>query len=324
MTLIICSDRQEILDEPGHILVTGGPGSGKTTIAIKKAVECIEEGLDPGQSILFLSFSRAAVARVMESSRTYDWATKEILKKLTIQTFHSFFWRLIKTYGYLLGCPRSISILLPHDEKAINGGLDENNPDWSGWQSERMRFFTEEGLVVFDLFSPLALDILSRSNIIKDIIAYKYPLIILDEAQDTDEQQWECVRMLADGTQLLCLADLEQQIYDFRPGVSSERVTHILEKLGPLRVDLGTQNNRNQDTEILNFGNDVLLNTPKENGYKGVSQILFSPNANLRDRAIRQSIGRISKKYRMKLEALRKTYAFSHHGGRVSQSFQMH
>ena len=52
MTLIICKERQKILDEVGHILVTGGPGSGKTTIAIKKATERIEYGLLPGQSVL--------------------------------------------------------------------------------------------------------------------------------------------------------------------------------------------------------------------------------------------------------------------------------
>ena len=295
MTLIICKERQKILDEVGHILVTGGPGSGKTTIAIKKATERIEYGLLPGQSVLFLSFSRAAVARIIESAEGYDWAPKDILKRLTIQTFHSFFWRLLKTHGYLLGCPRRINILLPHDEKARNGGIDEGSPDWLNWTTERTRLFSEEGLVVFDLFSPLILDLLGRSEKIKNLVAHKFPLIILDEAQDTDEYQWECVRQLADKTQLLCLADLEQQIYDFRPGVSSERVTHILEKLRPLRVDLGTQNNRSSSTEILKFGNDVLLNTPRSSIYEGVSRIPFSPKASMRDRTIRQSVGRIYK-----------------------------
>lgn len=170
MELVICSERQNILDETGHILVTGGPGSGKTTIAIKKAVERIEDGLLPGQSVLFLSFSRAAVARIIESSENFDWAPKEILKRITIQTFHSFFWRLLKTYGYLLGCPRSVDILLPHDEKARNGGIDEGSPDWPDWVSERMRLFSEQGQIVFDLFSPLSLALLNRSQIIKNLV----------------------------------------------------------------------------------------------------------------------------------------------------------
>jgi len=294
--MMICEERQKILDEAGHILVTGGPGSGKTTIALKKAVTRIEEGLSPGQAVLFLSFSRAAVARIIESTEKHEWATKDFVRNVAIQTFHSFFWRLLKNYGYLLGCPRKIEILLPHDEKARNGGIDEDSAEWPNWMLERVRLFSEEGRVVFDLFSQLVLDILKRSEVIRSIVAYQYPLMILDEAQDTDESQWECVRLLADKTQLLCLADLEQQIYDFRPGVSSERVTHILDKLKPLRVDLGTENNRSENTEILKFGNDVLLNTPRKSGYRGVSRITFPADAPSRDRAIRQSVGLIYKK----------------------------
>ena len=296
MSMMICEERQKILDEAGHILVTGGPGSGKTTIALKKAVTRIEEGLSPGQAVLFLSFSRAAVARIIESTEKHEWATKDFVRNVAIQTFHSFFWRLLKNYGYLLGCPRKIEILLPHDEKARNGGIDEDSAEWPNWMLERVRLFSEEGRVVFDLFSQLVLDILKRSEVIRSIVAYQYPLMILDEAQDTDESQWECVRLLADKTQLLCLADLEQQIYDFRPGVSSERVTHILDKLKPLRVDLGTENNRSENTEILKFGNDVLLNTPRKSGYRGVSRITFPADAPSRDRAIRQSVGLIYKK----------------------------
>lgn len=65
--LEICQLRQSLLDCSGHALVIGGPGSGKTTIALKKAVTRIASGMDDWQSVLFLSFSRAAVARVGEA-----------------------------------------------------------------------------------------------------------------------------------------------------------------------------------------------------------------------------------------------------------------
>ena len=86
----ICAERQKLLDCAGHAVVVGGPGSGKTTIALKKALLRIEAGIMPGQSVLFLSFSRAAVARIVQASRL------QLLKKqrslLNVQTFHSFFW----------------------------------------------------------------------------------------------------------------------------------------------------------------------------------------------------------------------------------------
>jgi len=286
VALVICAQRQSILDKDGAILVTGGPGSGKTTIALAKAKLVIERGLSPGQSVLFLSFSRAAVARVAEASNTQLPAALQ--GKLSIQTFHSFFWRILQAYGYLLGAPRSLRLLMPHDEAAMRHEFENNGGDWN---VERERLFREVGRVVFDLFAPKAHELLSRSARLRELFSSCYPLIVVDEAQDTAEDQWQCVRLLSAGTQIMCLADLDQQIYDFRPGVSSDRVMHIMAALQPLRVDLAGENHRSPDSEIIAFANDVLLNTPRRATYRGVSRLDYRPKANLRDKAIRQAVG---------------------------------
>lgn len=286
MTLVICAQRQSILDEDGAILVTGGPGSGKTTIALAKARLAIERGLSPGQSVLFLSFSRAAVARVIEASKTQLPPALQV--KLSIQTFHSFFWRILQAYGYLLGAPRSLHLLMPHDEAAMRHEFENNGGDWN---VERERLFHETGRVAFDLFAPKAHELLSRSARLRELFSSCYPLIVVDEAQDTAEDQWQCVRLLSAGTQMMCLADLDQQIYDFRPGVSSDRLTHIMAALQPLRVDLAGENHRSPDSEIVAFANDLLLNTPRGAAYRGVSRMNYRANRQYRDRAIRQAIG---------------------------------
>lgn len=293
MTIYICEERQKVLHANGHVLVTGGPGSGKTTIALKKAVCRIEQGLLPGQKILFLSFSRAAVTRIIESAS--KWVPQELLSELKIHTFHSFFWQIIKTNAYLLNMPRKIQILLPHDEKVRNGGLKDDDANWPLWQQERDNLSCTEGLLAFDMFSLKAKEILSQCKLITKMVSNRYPLIIVDEAQDTDSEQWECIQRLAVDSQLICLADLEQQIYDFRPGVSTRRVTDILEKLKPIRIDLLNQNNRSPDTEIVQFGNDILLDAKLKSSYKGVSFLKFSPEADKRNLKIRQAVGYILK-----------------------------
>ena len=65
-----CPLRDSVLACDGHALVVGGPGSGKTTLALRKAILRIKNGVKPGQTILFISFSRAAVTRVIDAAKT--------------------------------------------------------------------------------------------------------------------------------------------------------------------------------------------------------------------------------------------------------------
>ena len=67
MRMELTKKQQEIMDANGHLLVTGGPGSGKTTVSILKAGQIAARDLRPGQKILFLSFARATVSRVIYS-----------------------------------------------------------------------------------------------------------------------------------------------------------------------------------------------------------------------------------------------------------------
>lgn len=87
MTILIDERRRAVIKASGHLLVTGGPGSGKTTLAIHKAKGRIEAGLQPGEAVLFLSFSRAAVARIVEATKLE--ISKEVQQRFTVQTCRS-------------------------------------------------------------------------------------------------------------------------------------------------------------------------------------------------------------------------------------------
>jgi len=270
-----CALRDSVMTCEGHALVVGGPGSGKTTLALRKALKRIRDGMLPGQSALFLSFSRAAVARILDASKLESNQAEQA--RLSIQTFHSFFWEILKAHAYLLGTSLKLSILLPQDEKALSGGLGDDDEGWDEWVVERERLFREEGRIAFDLFAPNATELLSRSAYLLSSIARRHPIIIVDEAQDTGQFAWLCIQMLAKHTQVICLADLEQQIFDYLPGVGPERIIAIREALKPLEVDLGTQNHRSPDSEILAFGNDILTGVARGAPYKGISALPYRP-----------------------------------------------
>jgi len=118
----------------------------------------------------------------------------------------------------------------------------------------------------------------------------------VDEAQDTSDDQWDCVKLLSEKSQIICLADPDQMIYDFLPGVGPKRLDDIRKHLRPHEIDLGTENNRSPGNEIAAFARDILNSKVRGSGYVGVSRIRFKSSASDRDNAIRRSIGIIAKR----------------------------
>lgn len=291
------ADVEAALATREHLLVLGGPGAGKTHLALRKAAQRIVSGLAPGQAVLFLSFSRAAVARLGEAA-TVHLAPSE-RTALSIHTFHSFFWELLRTHAYLLGCPkRQLQLLLPHDEKVANGGLtppangELASPEWSAWIEERERLFREEGRLGFDLFAPKAVELVSGVTVVRSLLAERFPLIIVDEAQDTGPDAWRFVELLSPLVQITCLGDLEQQIFDHLPGIGPERIQQIADTLKPIRLDLGLRNHRSPGTEIAEFGGDILAGRVRGTPYVGVQQHRYAPQGDLQ-KAIRIALARV-------------------------------
>jgi len=293
MALEIDENRRAILDCKRNLLVIGGPGCGKTTIALAKAFSYIrEQSLNRGEQILFLSFSRNARARLLESAENFP-DFKELGAKLYVQTFHAFFLEIIKTHGYLLGCPKKISIIPPHDEAALKGDRKDDDP---AWLVEKQDLFNQEGKITFDRFAAIVLELITRSERIRDSIGSAFPLIIVDEAQDTDTEQWQIVQAFHGISQLLLLGDLDQQIFDYRPDIDPRRLLEIKEQINPLEITLASDNFRNPNTEILDFARDLRDNSPRDRGYKGMTSMKYAVIAKYRDRSICQSVGILNSK----------------------------
>ena len=280
-----------IMESNGHLLVTGGPGSGKTTISIIKAASIAEHQLRPGQNVLFLSFARATVSRVMEAIELEHQILSEFKKRIFIETYHAFFWRILRTHGYLIGLPRRLSILLPQDEAIMLSAIrNEYNAESMLDQIERdkkqrrereeqQRLAFEEGRVCFDLFARLARRILHGSQRVRELVSLMYPFVILDEFQDTIADQWQVVQAIGENSHMLALADPEQRIYDWL-GADPGRLTHFRSKFDPVDIDLGADNHRNGGTDIRLFGDHILTGQFRDDPYSGVERILYESNLN--------------------------------------------
>ncbi|RFB96546.1 AAA family ATPase [Rhizobium leguminosarum bv. trifolii] len=287
----LTSGQRDVLDGLGHQLVTGGPGSGKTTVSILKAAAIARESLHPGQHILFLSFARATVSRVMEAIDEEKEIAQVEKSRIEVDTYHSFFWRILKTHGYLVGLPRILQVLPPPAEavalSGVRGGFAkdsklsdrEKNAKASAEAAERLRLATEEGRVSFDLFAGLVGKLLHGSDKIRRLVSEMYPYIILDEFQDTSGPQWFVVKALGIHSKLMALADPEQRIFEFI-GADPERLKHFKQEFKPEVHDLAADNHRSKGTEIALFGNDVLTGKFSQNSYRGIEFGVFESNQN--------------------------------------------
>lgn len=283
--------QKDVLTPEGHQLVVGGPGSGKTTVSILKAAKIAREKLRPGQHVLFLSFARATVSRVFEAIDEEQSVTKEEKKRIEVDTYHSFFWRILKAHGYLLGFPRRMTILTPPNEaialSAIRSDFkhpsklsDEEKAQKAALElAERMRLATEEGKVCFDLFAERVAILLHDSAKIRQLVSTMYPFIILDEFQDTSADQWCAVEAIGKSSTLIALADPEQRIFDFI-GADPERLNHFKEAFKPSKHDLAGDNHRSKGTDIAIFGNHLLTGKFRDEPYQGIEYEGFASNPN--------------------------------------------
>jgi len=260
--------RRTILETEGHLLVEGGPGSGKTTIALKKAERIAASGaLRQNQRLLFLSFARATIARVMETATGIVSADHRGF--LEINTYHGFCWKLIQAHGYLVAPTKTFKLITPPYWGARSAGLSVAEQ-----AALKDTLFREEGRIGFDVFAEMASSILEQAPPIARIMAGAYPYIIVDEFQDTDPFEWRLIQLLGAGSTIMALADLDQRIYEFR-GASMRRIPEFIEAFHPVRADLGRENHRSPGTDIANFGDDLLTGANVGKAYTHVNVIRY-------------------------------------------------
>jgi len=250
LKLKIEDKHEAILAQEGHLLVVGGPGSGKTTIALVKAQRRCSD-LKPGQEILFLSFSRAAVRQILTACK--DILTAKERKLIQVKTYHSFCLEVLESHGRLL-CGRPVSFLYPGDERLRKSTFHGD------WDAERSRLSMQEGLYCFDLFARSVATLYEQCNALRMLYADKYPFVIVDEFQDTDDDQWRIIQECLRVTDVFCLADPEQRIFEYRKNVDPRRIESLRELVKPAEFDFGGDNHRSPTAGILQFANAILYN----------------------------------------------------------------
>ena len=204
--------RQAALESKSKIrLITGDPGVGKTFFGCKIAeweLSGKKNKLNSAQKILFLTFSRNAVARirqayiqqisdkdeVSESRKTK--LISDFHNRIHVNTFAGFFWWLVESYGRYIPGNLSPNRLWLIGNKRTGS---EIIPDrYNGYTFDELEDSTKEVLNV---------------NAILDLMSEIYPFIIIDEFQDVDDSLFEMIKLLSSKSRVVLLCGPGQCIY---------------------------------------------------------------------------------------------------------------
>lgn len=227
-----------ISDDSPILIVLGGAGTGKTTTAAAAAARFLaqsdlhrererQEHLTAGRRlapsprsrVLFLSFSRTAVAQVLDRAGN---VVGPLIDRIEVSTFDAFAWRVICDFGLREEGADAPSIISAANSKVPGAPTG----------------FTYAQLI------PAATQLL----IVPTVAAHyqsRYGLIICDEFQDTSDLEWRFVQLIAPNARRILLGDINQCIYaDMKQLNPERRIADVAALDGAKRIDLPQASHR--------------------------------------------------------------------------------
>lgn len=243
-------EQKDILDAEGRIVLCACPGSGKTFVVAKKLLKYIQEWKYTHRGVAVLSFTNVA-------SQEIDRQVKEIAKvgermgdPHFIGTIDSFINNyILLRFGYLIQtdyrkrpvilfenygemslytknpeCYKRGCVNKPHEfHWSENGLLRANRPIDCAVENPKpciksKQTMLKNGYINQREAASLSFLLLKKYPQIVKAIAYRFPVIIVDEAQDTSIEQMAILDLLADAgvTTIILVGDPDQAIYEWR------------------------------------------------------------------------------------------------------------
>lgn len=280
----------------GPLLVLAGAGSGKTSVITRKIAWLIEDCGIPARNIAAVTFTNKAAKEMRE--RVGKLTEKSKVKGLRVSTFHTLGLDIIRHHLHQLDLKKGFSILDQEDclrilkELTLQANdtslemLDLAMHQISDWKNNlvepavAMSTASSDGEVriarLYDryqqalrTYNSLDFDdlimlpvVLMRQN--AEILSQwqsRIRYLLVDEYQDTNQSQYELVRLLVgERHALTVVGDDDQSIYAWR-GANPENLATLTNDFPTLNVIKLEQNYRSSK-RILAAANAVIANNP--------------------------------------------------------------
>ena len=215
-----------IASKSRHILVTAGPGTGKTYTLTQRIVALLAAGCD-AERMVAITFTVKAADEVRERLLKAAGPTGE---RVFVGTFHQFCldWLRRSSPGLAVVGPdsreRLIKRLFPRLASGERNRLAEDLADHSRAPVQEaagnIRRYLHElrRLEAIDLDSviPEFVRRLTADATLRQQVCGSLGHLFVDEFQDLNESQFELVRILAEACRIFAIGDPDQAIYGFR------------------------------------------------------------------------------------------------------------
>jgi DNA helicase-2/ATP-dependent DNA helicase PcrA len=262
----------------GHYVVLAGPGCGKTHTITEKILYIFEkEAIPEPYGLLAVTFTDVAARTMRARLRSKGF---KHWNRVWVGTFHSFGRHILQCYGGDVGIREDFDIvesnmrsetlteltekhdtgIPPSDLGSAFERLKRNGiypgqgdsslaPNIQGAYREYNEILRDVNLVDFGDLIALTVRLLQESNHVKRLYSGFFRYVIVDEFQDTDKQQLEMVRLMAERAMgSTIVGDDDQSIFGWR-GALRENVYRIKELLDSTEIVLG-QNFRSDEVIV--------------------------------------------------------------------------
>ncbi len=283
--------KEAVMHKEGPCLVVAGAGSGKTKVLTTRIAYLIQEGIFSG-NILAITFTNKAakemkerISKIVEDNYAF------------VGTFHSFGLRIIKENYNTLNLQSNFTILdsddvlslikktmkdLGYDIKQISPYYIRNkisfikNEMLSDSEIDRLliseldkiakevyyayeKVLSKNNVIDFDDLLKLPVTLFKEHPSILEHYQEKYQYILVDEYQDTNEVQYQLIKLLSKKYRnIFVVGDQNQAIYGFRQANYKNIVN--FEKDYPDALVVVLNQNYRSTTNILNAANSVIKN----------------------------------------------------------------
>jgi DNA helicase-2/ATP-dependent DNA helicase PcrA len=254
------------------LLILAGAGSGKTRVITTRIAYLIAGGDVRPSSILAVTFTNKAAREMRDRVGRMVPGAKDIM----VRTFHSFCSWFLRRNGSLIGINPHFVIYDDDDSLALLKGLYPNlpngefkkhafsisrakddglgpeddlssisfDPDFSEIYGTYQRRLEEVGNVDFGSLITFTLRILQDFPEVKKRTQQRFPVLLVDEYQDSNGAQHQLMReLVAPGSSICVVGDDDQSIYRFR-GAEVKNIVNFPEHFPGTRVIRLEQNYR--------------------------------------------------------------------------------